>query len=473
MRSDIGITKFFASVTTFFIIRFVSLPLALMALAGLSHASPTTIVPECKNIAFETNNLPALHACYLDNGHPYAKICAKENQSFDQQICPGPRVRISNLQFSENIPFDVGVITRLSGIETGDFYHHAKILSFIKKLEIGFDIKNPKVTFEQEGPNQLVMIVDGQAPESSLGGGIFYNNEEDFMGTLDGRHYIGGSTPGFIYYAVSGPFDKLSSAEISVPMYLDQFQTGRMQLKGYHRELHVYEVKGGSGSFGMSRFKQINDALWIPKTYGARFTLEELRAVGVKSQRDEYLTFYGHWNIPSYEFLDKNVLSLESYVLDNEGLTGRLDLMGERYQKLSLPQSSYIRFGTKFSLMVGDPDRAPIRQRVYLGTPDMRGYFHNEVGSVERQEFQRWGKQFSVASQLEFLTPMPVAAEKFYGGIHLDAGFIMGGKSDDEVVSSYGLLAQYKIDDNASLRLSASYNDDARQFFQIGIQKNF
>lgn len=408
-------------------------------------------------------------SCYWDNGFPYASLCPQSLYSLQEEICPGPRVRIVDFNFSDEIPFRNSLIQSLGGFERGQFYNHRQVLYFIGVLRDRLGVADAEITFEQAGLSSVRMLVDGRAPRSSIGAGFYVDSFDGFVGTLTGRHFVGRNAPGFLEYYLQGASNRLSEVGASIPISVRPESTTRLGVRAYDTEGHYADLRGTSLSLSVAQYAP--DALQFPRiaSYGGEIVEETFSAAGFIPKDDEYLSAFVNWELDAPDFFDDNDLRVSAYWLAGHGATSKLSFSGSSVNDLSDNSEAVLRNFSYMELMLGSISTAPVSERILLGGRNLRGFYPREIGRTTNGDFTDWGERWSLTSQFELLWPISGKFSDVSVGVHADLGLISDDNFDIASYGSVGLISELGLSEDVSIQMTLSRNNLSRNNFELAL----
>lgn len=419
-----------------------------------------------------TSSVEAL-SCFWNNGYPYAALCSIDVLDAAAVICAGPRVYISDVQFSGGLPLSHSVIARLSDFQHGQLYDHSQVVAFIQRLENRLDLENVEVVFEQVSSNQVRMLVDGDVPTGNIGAGLFYDSESEAVAGVTGRHFVGGSVPGFIEYSVSASHGEFEAGEISVPVGLNDASATRLSFNMFDVQRTIMARSGTQLRFNVQVYSQEQQNLFQSESFGGRVTAEEVTTRDGLTREEHYMSVYGQWSLSLPQVFDSLTLRLTSHILSGSGLTGVLELEGSRILRPQWSQRSFFRLNSDMKLFLGSIDDGPISQRIYLGSPEIRGFYRDEIGLGSFNEFNDWGGRFLFSAQLDYLAQLLHRETDLLSGVHFDFGTLQGQSGDNHFRYSYGALMEYQLGNQSTMQFSYSINDNDQESFSINFNQTF
>ena len=408
-------------------------------------------------------------SCYWDNGFPYASLCQQSMYALQKEICPGPRVRIVDFNFSDEIPFQNSLIQSLGGFERGQLYNHRQVLDFIGVVRDRLGVTNAEVTFEQAGLNSVRMLVDGRAPKNSISAGFYVDSFDGFVGPITGRHFVGGSAPGFLEYYLHGSSNGLSEVGVSIPISVRTDSTTRLGVRAYEAEGHYAELRGNSLSLSVAQYAP--GAAQLPRvaSFGGKIVEETFRAAGFTPQDDEYLNAFVNWELDAPDFWVDNDLRLSAYWLAGHGFTSKLSFSGSSVSELSDNSEAVLRNFSQMEFMLGSISTAPLSERIFLGGQNLRGFYPMEIGRTKNGNFTNWGERWSLTSQFELLWPIQKEFSDVLVGIHADLGLISDDNFDIASNGSTGLILEFGSFDDINIQLTLSRNNFSRNLLSLSM----
>lgn len=406
-------------------------------------------------------------SCYWDNGFPYASLCPQTLYSQQDEICPGPRVRIADFNFSDDIPFRNSLIRSLGGFERGQFYNHRQVLDFIAVLRDRLGVMDAEITFEQAGLSSVEMLVGGHAPRSSISAGFYVDSFDGFVGTLTGRHFVGRNAPGFLEYYLKGASNRLSEVGASIPISVRPESSTRLGVKAYDVEGHYADLRGTSLSFSVTQYAP--GAAQFPRiaSYGGEVVQETFSAPRFIPQHDEYMSIFVNWEFDAPDFFDGNNLRLRTFWLAGHGATSKLSFSGSSVSDLLDNSDAIFRNFSHIELMLGSISRAPLSERIFLGGRNLRGYYAREIGRTANGDFENWGQRWSLTSQFELLWPLQTEFVDALVGAHADLGITNDTFDDIASYGSVGLIAELGSFEDFIVQLTLSRNTLSRNSLAI------
>ena len=408
-------------------------------------------------------------SCFWGNGFPYASLCPQSLYSPQEKICPGPRVRIADFNFSDEIPFRNSLIQSLGGFERGQFYNHRQVLDFIRVLRDRLGVTDAEITFEQAGLSSVRMLVDGRAPRSSISAGFYIDSFDGFVGTLTGRHFVGRNAPGFLEYYLQGASNRLSELGSSIPISMRPESTTRLGVRAYDAEGHYADLRGARLSLSVAQYALGAGQLPRIASYGGEIVEETFRAAGFTPQDDEYLSAFINWELDASDFFNDNDLRLSAYWLAGHGFTSKLSFSGSSVSELSDNSEAVFRNFSQMEFMLGSISTAPLSERIFLGGQNLRGFYPMEIGRTTNGNFTNWGERWSLTSQFELLWPIQKEFSDVLVGIHADLGLISDDNFDIASNGSTGLILEFGSFDDINIQLTLSRNNFSRNLLSLSM----
>lgn len=408
-------------------------------------------------------------SCFWDNGFPYASLCPQSLYSPQEEICPGPQVRIADFNFSDEIPFRNSLIQSLGGFERGQFYNHRQVLDFIGVLRDRLGVTDAEITFEQAGLSSVRMLVDGRAPRSSISAGFYIDSFDSFVGTLTGRHFVGRNAPGFLEYYLQGASNRLSELGASIPISVSPESTTRLGVRAYDAEGHYADLRGARLSLSVAQYAPRAGQLPRIASYGGEIVEETFRAAGFTPQDDEYLSAFVNWELDAPDFFDDNDLRLSAYWLAGHGLSSKLSFSGSSVSDLSDNSEAVLRNFSHMELMLGSISTAPLSERIFLGGENLRGFYPMEIGRTTNGNFTNWGERWSLTSQFELLWPIQKKFSDVSVGMHADLGLIFDDNFDIASNGSIGLILEFGSFEDINIQLTLSRNNFSRNNLSLSM----
>ena len=408
-------------------------------------------------------------SCYWDNGFPYASLCPQSLYSPQEEICPGPRVRIADFNFSDEIPFRNSLIQSLGGFERGQFYNHRQVLDFIGVLRDRLGVADAEITFEQAGLSSVRMLVDGRTPSSSISAGFYVDSVDGLVGTLAGRHFVGRTAQGFLEYYLQVASNRLSKLGASIPISVGPESTTRLGVRAYDAEGHYADLQGASLSLSVEQYAP--GAAQLPRiaSLGGEIVEETFRAAGFTPQDDKYLNTFVNWELDAPDFFDDNDLRLNVYWLAGHGFTSKLRISGSSARDLSDNSEAVLRNFSQMELMIGSISTAPLSKRIFLGGQNLRGFYPMEIGRTTNGNFTHWGERWSLTSQFELLWPIHREFSDVSVGIHADLGLISDDNFDIASSGSIGLILEFGLFEDINMQLTLSRNNFSRNNLSLSM----
>ena len=398
-------------------------------------------------------------SCYWDNGFPYASLCPQSMYALQTEICSGPRVTIADFSFSDEMPFKNSLIQSLGGFERGQFYNHRQVLDFIGALRDRLGVTDAEITFEQAGLSSVRMLVDSRAPKSSIRAGFYLDSPDGFVGTLTGRHFVGGNAPGFLEYYLQTASKRFSEVGASIPISVRPESTTRLGVRAYDSEGQYVDLRGTSLSLSIARYTA--GAAQLPRiaSFGGEIVEETFRAAGFAPQDDKYLSAFVNWELDATDFFDDDELRLNAYWSVGYGFTSKLSISGSSVRDLSDNFEVVLRNFSQMELMLGSISTAPLSERIFLGGQNLRGFYPMEIGRTTNGNFTNWGERWSLTSQFELLWPIQREFSDLSMGIHADLGLITDDNFDMASYGSVGLILQFGSFEDINIQLTLSRNN--------------
>lgn len=406
-------------------------------------------------------------SCYWDNGFPYASLCPRSLDSLQEEICSGPRVRIADFNFSDEIPFRKNLIQSLGGFERGQYYKHQQVLDFIVVLRDRLGVVDADITFEQAGLSSVRMLIDGRVPTSAISSGLHLDSFDGLIGGLTGRHFVGGNAPGFLEYYLQGSTNGLSEVGASIPISVHPQRTTRLGVRSYDAVGRYADLQGTSLSLNDVKFSP-NTAQFVRiESIGVEIIDETFRAAGFIPQHDEYLSIFANLSLDGPELFDDNDLRLSAYWLAGHGVTSKLSFSASSVNDLWDNSETILRNRSHMEFMLGSLSRAPLSERIFLGGRNLRGFYASEIGRTTNGNFINWGERLSLTSQFELLWPIYSEFSDVLVGVHADIGSIFDNNLDITTYGSTGFVAELGLFEGFNVQLSLSKNNFSRN--QIGL----
>lgn len=408
-------------------------------------------------------------SCFWDNGFPYASLCPQSLYSQQEEICLGPRVRIADFNFSDEIPFRDGLFQSLGGFERGQFYNHRQVLDFLLILRDRIGVVDAEITFVQAGSNSVRMLVVGRPPRSSIRGGLYLDSYDGFVGTVTGSHFLGENAPGFLNYYLQGSNSGLSEVGASIPISVTRESTTRLGVRAYDADGHYADLQGASLSFTVAQ--HANSDVRFPGilSYGGAVVAETFSTAGLISQNDDYGSIFANWGWDKLDFLDDKDMRFNAYWLAGHGLTSKLSFSASSINDLQYNSEAILRNISNLELMLGSTSKAPLSERVFIGGANLRGFHPMEIGRTGSGDFANWGKRWSFTSQFEFLWPIHREFGDTLVGVHADLGLISDDNFDIGRYGSLGLVGEFKLFEDLSFKLTLSRTNISRNKLAISL----
>lgn len=408
-------------------------------------------------------------SCYWDSGFPYASLCSHSLYSQQEEICLGPRVRIADFNFSDEIPFRDSLIQSLGGFERGQFYNHRQVLDFLFILRDRIGVVDAEITFVQAGSRSVRMLVVGRPPRSSIRGGLYLDSYDGFVSTVTGSHFFGKNAPGFLDYYLQGSNNRLGEVGISIPISVNRESSTRLGVRAYDTDGQYADLQGATLNFSVSQ--HANNAARFPGilSYGGAIVVETFNAAGLISQNDDYGSIFANWGWDKQDFVVDKDLRFNAYWLSGHGLTSKLSFSASSINDLSYNSEAILRNISNLELMLGSTSKAPLSERVFIGGANLRGFHQREIGRTGSGDFANWGKRWSFTSQFELLWPIQREIGDTLVGVHADLGLISDDNFDIGSYGSLGLVGEFKLFEDLNVKLTLSRTNISRNNLTISL----
>ena len=416
------------------------------------------------------NDLQERLNCLWENGYPYANLCGYTSSRNGLEICTGPFVIINAFAFSEKLPLDEALFQEIGEFRLWRPYKHTQVLAFLAEIERRFGVVDARADFEQMGPGSVRMVVKGSVPRSSLSGGLFYTQSNNVQVSLSGRHYQSLFAPGFMNYSLySEPANGTRGGSVSLPIGVSRswstmLNTQASDIKRYRYDNEVVQI-----GVAVQRHTIEPITIFRPTQFEIGFTSSELTTNFGAFDRSNYGTLSFSWAIP----LKSNELDiiLQSHLQDTLDFSTRLAFSSlYKVFNISGPFSN-IFINTSGQTSLGPVEDAPVRERIYLGGANLRGYRIDEIGT-EALSVSQWGGKLALSLKIDAMEPVTPISNNFLAGLHFDLGYFEPSVAAGSFYTSFGLVARYQFDDQGSISASFSTNKNDENIFSLSINLN-
>lgn len=406
-------------------------------------------------------------SCYWDNGFPYASLCPQPLFFLQEKICPGPRVRIADFNFSDEMPLRKSLIQLLGGFERDQYYNHQQVLDFIVVLRDRFSVEDAEITFEQAGLNSVRMIIDGRLPTSAITSGLHIDSFDGLVGRLTGRHFKGGNAPGFIEYYLQGAANGSGEIGASIPLSVHLNRTTRLSVSSYDTVGRYANLKGTALRLNVVR--HFTEAEYFAKfaSFDLEIVTEKYNSPGFIPKHDHYLGAFTDLALNGTNIFEYQNLRLGVYFLEDQGVTSKLSFSASNKKNLWDDSRAILRSFSNLEIMFGSISRSPLSERIFLGGQNLRGFYAWEVGRKSNGGFDDWGEKLSLSSQIELLWPIYIDGRDVFLGVHADLGITSNSNLDMDTYGSIGLMAEIGVSKGAKFQLTLSRNSFHRN--RIGL----